>query len=360
MKKTYDYMIAGQGIAGTTLAYTLLRKGHSVLLFDKYNPFSSSRMAGGIVNPITGRKMIKTWMADTLFDKLHSFYPEMEEFLGKRFFYPINIFFPFESQEKQTDWMSASADEKYENYIVDFHADGIYQEVNQAYGGMEVQRSGFLEVVPFLEAFKKYMETNGDFVEQKLEAKDLTLTEKGVIWNDIQAKKVIFAEGANNPDNPYFNWLDFRNVKGEVLMVKFKNARFNHIINRNGFIIPIDQEGTCKVGATYEYHQLDNTPTEKGKEQLLEKLHALCNDEYEILDHWAGIRPATYDRRPFIGLHHEYPQVGIFNGLGTKGVSLAPYFAEHFYHYLENGEPLMPEIDFQRQLRRKKGGRGKK
>ncbi|MEH0156306.1 FAD-dependent oxidoreductase [Limibacter armeniacum] len=353
MNTKYDYLIVGQGIAGTVLAHTLMKNGKTVVIADRHNPNSSSRMAGGIVNPITGRKMVKTWLADQLFEKLHSFYSDLNESLGQAFFHKMNLFFPFENQEKQTDWLSASAEEKYETYIKGFHPNGLYDTVNGKFGGMEVTQSGYLEIGPLLDAFAKYMESKGAFIKEKVKAEELEVTDTSVKWKGIEANKLVFCEGAENVENPLFGDLDFRNVKGELLLVRFKNARFKHIINRNGFILPIDDDGTCKIGATYDYKDMSTDATEKGRIQLVEKLDALINDEYEILDQWAGIRPATYDRRPFLGTHEEFPNLAIFNGLGTKGVSLAPFFAQHLFEHLEEGKVLMPEVDHRRKKKKK-------
>lgn len=348
MSKPFDYIIAGQGIAGTVLAFTLMQKGKTVFVADKPNPSSSSRTAGGIVNPITGRKMVKTWLADQLFPKAHQFYNDLDSTLKIKSFHSMNMFFPFDNQEKQTDWLSSSADEKYTPYIVQFHKESIYPEVNGKFGGMEVKQSGYLEIGSLLDNFKKYISEKGCYSDEKIKPDEILLSENGVEWKGIKAKRVIFCEGSKSAENPFFPTLDFRNVKGELLLVKFKNARFKHIVNRNGFILPIDDKGTCKVGATYDHKDLSTVPTERGKSLLLEKIENLIDDEFEVLDQWAGIRPATFDRRPFIGIHKEHPQVGIFNGLGTKGVSLAPYFAEHFYQHLEEGSELMPDINFTR------------
>lgn len=105
------------------------------------------------------------------------------------------------------------------------------------------------------------------------------------------------------------------------------------IYNRGVFVLPVGAN-KATIGATYDWHDLSCTPTEKARNTLEEKLTNLLKLPYEVVDHKAGIRPATLDRRPFIGLHPQYPHVGIFNGLGTKGVSLAPYLSEVFVNYL--------------------------
>ena len=64
---TVDYIIVGQGICGTFLSWNLLKKGKSVLVIDEANPYSSSKVANGVINPVTGRRIVTVWMADELF-----------------------------------------------------------------------------------------------------------------------------------------------------------------------------------------------------------------------------------------------------------------------------------------------------
>jgi glycine/D-amino acid oxidase-like deaminating enzyme len=66
------------------------------------------------------------------------------------------------------------------------------------------------------------------------------------------------------------------------------------------------------------------------------------------VDHVASVRPATLERRPFVGLHPAYPAVGILNGMGTKGCSLAPWFARQLAELLGNGQAVMGQADVQR------------
>ncbi|MBB3696343.1 FAD-dependent oxidoreductase [Flammeovirga yaeyamensis] len=343
-----DYLIVGQGLAGTILAETLQNRGFSFRIIDDGTLKNSSRVAGGLYNPITGRKMVKTWLCDVLWEKIDEFYPAYDKKYSTDSFKPINLYFPFEGQEKQTDWLSASADDRYDGYIKEFHSEGLYTDViHQEFGGMEVTRSGYLDIPVFLDAFKEQALKEDKIELELFDHQELNIGVDTIRYKNIEAKHVIFAEGNKVENNPYFPTLDFRPVKGELLLIKFKNARFNHIINRNGFILPIDDKGNCKLGATYERVEDMENPTEKGKRQLLEKVE-LVDDDFEILDHWSGIRPATFDRRPFIGTSKDYKNIHIFNGLGAKGVSLGPYFAQKLINHIELGDDLPYEVRLDR------------
>jgi glycine/D-amino acid oxidase-like deaminating enzyme len=112
-------------------------------------------------------------------------------------------------------------------------------------------------------------------------------------------------------------------------------------------VIPLG-DNQYRLGATYTWDELDNIPTEIGRNNLTEKYQKLMKPSMEILSHQAGVRPATKDRRPFIGMHPEFENIGIFNGLGSKGVSLAPYFAKQFVDFLVYQKELHPEVNINR------------
>lgn len=351
----YDVLVVGQGLAGTVLSYTLWQRGLRTLVVDQPQPNSSSRTAGGLFNPITGRQMRKTWLCDTLFPFLHDFYPQLEQAVGVRFFHPLPLYFPFSSQQKQTDWVAQSADAEYRDYVRAFHPKGLYEGfLLQPFGGMEVQRSGYVHIGYMLDAYRDWLEDRECYLQETLQYADVQPEEGGVRWKQYRFRYAVFCQGIGGQDNPFFPALDFRPVKGELLLVRFEqDPQLQHIVNRNGFILPVDEDGICRVGATYDNHDLQPTPTEKGLKELSERLDELVQVPFEVLDQWAGIRPATHDRRPYIGLHAEHPQIGIFNGLGAKGVSLSPYLAHHFCEHLLQGTPLMAEVDYRRGQKRK-------
>ena len=346
-----DYLIVGQGIAGTNLAFHLLEYTNKILVVDNPHPYSSTRAAAGLFNPITGRKLTKTWLADSFFPYLHQFYPAQEHKLQAQFFYKSPIYVPFDSIEKQNTWVSKSSDDVFLPYILTSPSNKYQGMLNQHFSGMELNQSGFIDTNTYLDASKEYFQQLNCWQQAKVEVSDLQIETDQIIWNGNTFKKVIFCDGSANAENPLFNWLDYRRVKGEILLVEFEQGKFDQIVNRGCWVIPLGN-GTYKVGSTYDFRELDTLPTEKGKTQVQEKLEALTNLPYKILDHWAGVRPATYDRRPFIGLHPEYSAVGLFNGMGAKGISMTPYLAKHFCEFLEEGKPLMPEVILTRKKKK--------
>lgn len=342
-----DYIIVGQGIAGTVLADHLIENGFSVLVYDDQVHSNSSRVAGGLYNPITGRKMVKTWLADDLFPYLLTYYQDLETRLKTQFLMDVPIYRPFVSIEELNEWMGKSSDSAFQPFIKEVYGASHFGEhIADDFGGLLLGQSGYVDTKQMVGAFRAYLLAKNALVEQSFDTHALELTAEGARYKECSARRVIFCDGPLISSNTYFKWLPLSPVKGELLFIKLAED-FKAIYNRGVFIIPIGN-GICKVGATYDHYNLDLTTTERARKQLIEKLDALIKVPYEVVDQVAGIRPATKDRRPFVGIHPEHSQLGVFGGLGTKGVSLAPFFAKQFVEHLTKSGELKTEVNIQR------------
>lgn len=347
-----DYLIVGQGIAGTTLSHTLLQQGKKVLVLDAYNPHNASRVAGGICNPITGRKLVKTWMADEIFPFFKTFYQKLEKTLVTRFFYPHQVYRRFQSIEQQNELLGKSASKGWEEFFNTEVDNRPYTPfIDNAYDGWETKQGGWIDTSVLLDTYCDYLQNNNSYREAQLQYDQIQVQSTGVVWQDVEAKHLIFCQGMQGKYNPYFEKLPFRLVKGELLHIKINHPSLENIITQGIFMLPLPHaKGEYLVGSTYDWQDLTTTPTTNAREQLLEKLQKWLKLPYEILGQRAGVRPATLDRRPLIGLHAQYPQIGFFNGFGTKGISLTPYFAQHFVEHIEQGTTLHQEVNIKRYL----------
>ncbi|GAB3020892.1 NAD(P)/FAD-dependent oxidoreductase [Spirosoma pulveris] len=345
---TIDYLIVGQGVAGSVLAWTLDQRGCSVLLANDPARPSASAVAAGLVNPLTGRKLVRTWKADELFPFLHEFYTDIEQQLGVQFFHPKNIYRPFRSVAEQTDYLTLTNEPEIRQYVSQATDDQQYSPyIENSFGGLEVTQAGWLDLTEFVRIIKGYFVRKNQYFELPVEVNDLTINNSGVEWQGVKINKVIFCDGVQSRENPLFDWLPYNPVKGQILTALVDKYPIKNIVNQGVFILPV-RNGLIRIGATYSWHDLDWQITEDGRAYLESKVAAVLKVPYQIVAQHAGIRPSTKDRRPFIGLHPAQPAVGIFGGMGTKGVSLAPYLAEEFARYLLDGEDLAPEANISR------------
>ena len=340
----FDFIVVGQGIAGSVVALQLLRRGQRILVIGNSKANSASSMAAGLYNPITGRSMVKTWLAEALFPYLNRFYREVEQTLGAQFLHPMPIFRPFVTAQERAIWQKKAAN--HPDFITAVVPATYHQEnMRHLHGGIVLQQAGYLDVRVFLKATRTYLEGQGAYLEADFAHDRMQLGEH-VHYQGLNARQVIFCEGPHAYKNPLFSTLPFRWVKGELLLVTLQQP-LEVIYNRGVFVVP---QAACQalVGATYARQDLSWAPTEQASKALEARLQRTFSLAYTVQDQRVGIRPATFDRRPLIGLHPQYPQVGIFNGLGTKGVSLAPYFAQIFVEHLLSQTPLLSAVKLSR------------
>lgn len=342
-----DFLLIGQGLAGSALSFRLLQAGCKVMVLDLPQQNQSSRIAAGLYNPITGKKMVKTWKADTLFPEIEPFYESMEKVLATRFLYKKAIYRPFLSIEEQNEWMGYSGEEGFKGYFEEIYQRPLFSEVVNPYGGILLAQAGYLDIPCYLDAYRDYLIEQGAYREECLDEDLLRVTDGGVVYKDITAKGIVYCNGLGAMKSRFFRNAPFAPVKGEILDIEQAFVP-EEIINRGVFRIPLSN-GLLRVGSTYTWHDLDEGPTDRAKTEIFEKLDKLMvNKEKVLISHRTGIRPATKDRKPFLGKHPDFSSVYIFNGFGAKGVSLTPYFSHVMLDLLLHDENPEKEVNIQR------------
>lgn len=321
---TYQHLIIGQGLAGSLLAYRLIKEGRTVMVIDNGNTNTSSHIAAGMFTPVSGKRMVKTWMAEPLLQELGDTYPELEGILQASFLHRINIQMSFASIKEQNDFFS-SLDERIKPYVT---LDVIPEKGLQApFGAVEMNSSGWLNTGLFLTRFRQWLEQEQRVITDTFNHHELL--QEGGYWqyNGIRAAQVIFCEGHLLTQNPLFPFPAIIENKGDVFRISTDLLSGQKIYKRGAYAVQLP-DGYYKVGSTYKWNVSDNTPDKAGYEELKLKTDALINGPYNITAHLAGIRPTTKDRRPVLGKHPHLPNLFVFNGLGSKGVLLAPYFSK--------------------------------
>jgi glycine/D-amino acid oxidase-like deaminating enzyme len=345
--ETIDFLIVGQGLAGSVLAYTLHQRGVSVRIVADDRP-SSTAVAAGIYNPITGRKLVKTWKGEVLFPFLKNFYRSVESHLGTQFLHESAVYRPFRNPQEQIAYLKQCADPDIAPFVDTQPNNTPYESwVNNELGGIQTTTSGWLDTQRFLQKMRIFFQAQNLFYPETFDHQEVRVDQSGLSWKNHRIGQIIFCEGVSATHNPWFGWLPFSPVRGELLHLRIPSVVSPGIVNQGVWLLPVG-EGVFKLGATYEWDNLTWEPTPEARTYLEAKLGNWLKTPYEVLGQSAGIRPATADRRPFVGLHPEHKGLGIFNGLGSKGVSLAPYLAQEFADFLLLGKELDPEVNIER------------
>ena len=343
-----DLLIIGQGLAGSAVAIRALARNYRIMVIDEPSQNISSAIAAGLFNPVTGRKMVKTWLADELFVELHRFYPGVERMTGKKFFHPMPVYRPFFSVEEQNEWMGKSVDMAYRDFVGEVSGSPRFGDTaRDPFGGLLLKQCGYLDTRTYLAAVRGYLSERGSIIRGQFQADKLEIAGGTLRYGSLQPRKIIFCQGTDNNSNPWFRRLPVNSLKGELLTIQCGWEK-RVILNRGVFMVPGSDPDRWCVGATYHWNDQSREITSSAKIELSEKLESILRLPYTILDQQWGFRPTTPDRKPVIGAHPDHPSLIIFNGLGTKGVSLAPYFSEVLFRWMENEGTLMKQADVTR------------
>ncbi len=346
MKEKVDCIIVGQGIAGSVLAMELLDRGQSVKVIDNNHYHSSSLIAGGLVHPMSFRRTILSWRAEELSKFSIDYYKKKEQELDASFFEPLTFVRLFGSIEEQNTWYARRSEKPFDEVLQSFDEDWMRYDVECNFGAGRVEWSYRLFLNIFLPKVREYLEKGNCILNEKFAYEKLEVIENGVNYKELEADKIIFCEGFQYVNNPYFNYLPQNVTKGEIIVVKTKNLP-EYVLSKNVFLLPLP-DGNRILGATYDWDSMDLVPTQKAVDELLEKFEKISPQKPEIIEHRVGVRPTTRDRKPWLGQHPVEKQLFIFNGLGSKGVQLAPYFANKMVNYLMEEEKLEKEVDVAR------------
>jgi glycine/D-amino acid oxidase-like deaminating enzyme len=204
-----------------------------------------------------------------------------------------------------------------------------------------------MDLNSLLTSWNKVLTHDHLMIESHFDINEIKFDNEGVEWKHLHADYVIFCDGINSMKNPYFKALPFAPNKGEALIVSIPGLPHQHIYKNAVSIVPWKND-LFWVGSNYEWQYENENPSPAFREKMTDALQSFLQIPFEVVDHITGIRPANTERRPFVGMHPAYPSLGICNGMGTKGCSLAPYFTHQLMEHLEKGVAIHPEADIHR------------
>lgn len=341
-----DYLIIGSGLAGISFAEIALQNNKSILVLDNSSQ-NSSKIAGGLYNPVILKRFTVVGQAEEHLNIMHGFFSALEMRLNDKVDFKMPILRKFFSIEEQNNWFTASDKINLAPFLSTQLISKKYESIDSPFGYGEVLQTGYVDTALLLVKYKEHLIKHKSYIEESFDYSLLKEVINGIEYRGIQAKNIIFAEGFGMHANPYFKHLPLDGTKGELLIIKAPKLALDVVVNASVFILPLGKD-FFKIGATYDWNDKTDIPSEEGKKELVEKIKELINCDFEIVSHFAGVRPTVKDRRPLIGTHPNHSRVHILNGLGTRGVMLGPAMAKALFENIEYQQPLDKEIDIKR------------
>ncbi len=346
MKKV-EFFIIGNGLAGTMLAFEMWKNNIDFRIISAPGKSRASEVAAGMINPLVFKRLTKSWLVDDLLPVAKKTYHNLENLLNERFYFEKKILKPLSAQEKEL-WLERKQNPEFSSYIFSVDDYSPVKNVIPAAGFGQVHSSGYVALSSFLNLADNFFRTKNLIIDATFNVQQMKPETDFFEAEGVKASKVIFCEGAHIRNNPLFRWVKMVPVKGEVLMIHAPSLSGELILNKKVFVLPVGNQ-RFKVGSTYDWNDLSDKTTESGKLLIIERLENVITCDYTIENQWAGIRPATADRRPVLGVHPLYRNLFVFNGLGTKGVMLAPYFTEEMLSLvMQNNFEVHTEVKVER------------
>jgi len=344
--KHVDYIIVGCGLAGIAFCEQLRIANKSFVVFDDASQRSST-VAGGLYNPVILKRFTPVWRSKEQLKLAMPFYESIEERFNVTLDHKVPVHRLFNSIEEQNNWFTASD----KDGLTDFLSTHIITNENGAikapFGFGEVLETGRVDTSKLIIKYREYLLKKKQFDDSKFLYESLTIHNDRFLYGELQATHIVFAEGFGLKSNPFFNDLPLKGTKGELITIHAPNLNINYVLKSSVFVIPLGED-LYRVGATYEWEDKTHITTIEARKELLNKLKTFITCDFKVVDQVAGIRPTVIDRRPLLGAHKSHKNMFVLNGLGTRGVMIAPFAAKALYNFIEDKNPLDPEMDVSR------------
>lgn len=341
-----DYIVVGTGLAGICFTEKLASEGKSFIVIDNEKR-SSSLQAGGMYNPVVLKRFTEVWKVGEQLAIAKPFYAKLEEKLGAKFMHEIPLYRRLVSIEEQNNWFQAADRPNLESYLYSNLDRQEIKGVLSPYGFGVVNETGYVDTKVLISKYRALLHQEGVYRVEAFDFDQLSFDNEKVVYKDIEAKHIVFAEGFGMLNNPFFKELPLDGTKGEVMVVKIPDLNIDFILKANVFLIPLG-DNHYKVGATYNWEDKTDDVSKEGLEELIAGLKEVVDLDFEVVQHSAGVRPTVKDRRPLLGRSLQSDRIHVMNGLGTRGVLLGPFLADKLYNNIENKMPLEENLSIHR------------
>ncbi|RAP27335.1 hypothetical protein DID74_00560 [Candidatus Marinamargulisbacteria bacterium SCGC AG-333-B06] len=324
MKHKCDVLIIGQGIAGSCLAYCLLQQGLTVQIIASPSKPNASKIAGGLMQRVSGQYLSLPQLVQDHFDEAVSFYKS----LNMLFNAPIITKHPTyrildDAQHKI--WEKKRKLERYQGYLGQSLTPITINGTNHT--GVDIYDTYSVNPSLFLTSLADYFHEHTMLHNGLVTEADLHIKQDSVHIHDFQADYVIFCVGSSLIHWSLFQDFPIINSKGDILTLAIDHHE-NRIIQHDKWLIPL-QKHLFKFGSTYAIDP-SIMPTQLGYEDLLSSLTFLGYKSCRCLMIESGHRCTFTDYQPSMGFLANNPRIGVFSGFSSKGFITAPSLAKQW------------------------------
>lgn len=341
-----DYIIVGLGIAGISFCEQLQKHGKSFIMIDNGKEGSTAK-SGGVFNPTVLKRFTAAWNASAFYPVAIDFYHQLSEKLQQNIFSETPILRIFKSIEEQNNWTVASDKRELQYFLSSKFLKSTNAAIEAPFGFGEVLGTAQIHAQDLILGYRNYLQSKDTLLSEEFQYEAIQQQENNVVYKNISAKKIIFAEGSKVIYNPFFPKQAIIGNKGEYVIIKAPSLKLEVLLKGSMYVIPLGND-EYKVGATYSRDDYSLNSTEEAKEEILSKVKSFINCPFEVISQTSGVRPTTKDHRPLLGNLDENPNLIFYNGLGSRGFLMAPLLSEILLKHLEEGMPIPNEMDIKR------------
>lgn len=331
----YDVVIIGGGVIGMLSALRLAERGRHVLLLERERLGSEASWAGGgILSPLYPWRYPKA-VVDLAMES-DSEYRTLATQLAHAGCDPELIesgLLVLDSDEFSSGAAWAREQGRPSRVLEGQALYGRAPVARHFEQALELGWVGQVRNPRLLQGLRKALSVVGVAVREECEAECVAVTEgrvSGVIHaaGKVRADAVVVAAGAWSAQviadlMPAFPVMP---VKGQMLLLKAVPDALGPILLFQGrYMIP-RRDGQILVGSTVEKGIEDKAPTSEAEATLRASALAMCPSaqDWPVVRHWAGLRPAAPQGIPFIGEHPDVRGLWFNTGHFRNGLCTAP------------------------------------
>jgi len=330
--------IVGNGLAAHVLAQTFLAQNIDVEFFASNLPGAASQAAWGLLNPVHLKTRTLTYGANQ-FDQALQFYRWAEQLLGQTFLKEVRLRHCFRDEQDAKFWLQA-------------WQENLHGHVTLEHEYVEVIRAASVSIPTFISASTNALQKAGVFYNR--------LAGESEMLESPKCQWVVWAQGHWATQSHLFGWIPLRPSAGAQVEWEQKSSDFQPLVQHRGFFFGQDPVNTQihRLGSTYSW-SMEPAYIAEAEAELRQAMVNFPDVQVEGNLHFRlGYRPASGDRKPILGPHPIFSNHLLFNGLGSKGLLLAPGMAKLLAAIcLHSSYEIPPEMDIRRFYKRCKSMR---